>query len=61
MADLRKIINVTLINNAKDLKKYVNQVLFNKRYVVKNLLLFMRLHMSFNNSDLSKLLMYEFH
>ena len=61
MANLRKIINVTLINNAKDLKKYVNQVLFNKRYVVKNLLLFMRLYMSFNNSDLSKLLMYEFH
>ena len=61
MANLRKIINVTLINNAKDLKKYVNQVFFNKRYVVKNLLLFMRLYMSFNNSDLSKLLMYEFH
>ena len=35
MENLRKIINVRLINNAKDYKKYVSkQILFHKKYLL---------------------------
>ena len=43
MENLRKIINVILVSNAGNYKKYVSkQVLFGRRYLVKILLLFMK-------------------
>ena len=45
MENLRKRMNVRLVNNAKDYTKIqVSQVLFHKRYLVKTFLLFMRLN-----------------
>ena len=44
MENLRKRITVRLINNAKDYKKYVNQILFHKKVLMKILLLFMILN-----------------
>ena len=46
MENLKKRMNVKLVNNAKDCKKniYITQVLFHKKSLVKNLLLFMRLN-----------------
>ena len=45
MENLRKRINVKLVNNATDYKKYVSKPSFiSQKYSVKNLLLFMNLH-----------------
>ena len=49
MRNLRKRINVRLINNAKDYKKYVSKPSFvSKKLVIKILLLSMRLSKRFN-------------
>ena len=45
MKNLRKIINVRLVNNAKDYKiMWPNQILFHNKKLIKTLLLFMRLN-----------------
>ena len=45
MENLRKRINVRLVNNAKNYKKYVSKPsLVSQKYLVKMLLLFMRLN-----------------
>ena len=45
MENLRRRINVKLVNNARDYKKYVSKPSFiSQKYSVKNLLLFMNLH-----------------
>ena len=45
IGNLRKRINVRLVNNAKDYIEYTtSQVLFNRRYFIKYLLLFMTLN-----------------
>ena len=45
MENLRKRINVALVNNAKDYRKYVSKPSFlHRRYLIKILLLFMRLN-----------------
>ena len=44
MENLRKRINVRLINNARDYKKYASKPgLFHRKYLVRILLLFMKL------------------
>ena len=46
MESWRKMINVRLINNAKDYKKYISKPNFDyQKYLVKILLLFMRLNL----------------
>ena len=45
MENLRKRINVRLVNNSKDYKKELaDQVLFHRKYLIKILLLFMKLN-----------------
>ena len=45
MDNLSKRINIRLINNAEDYKEYVSkQVLFHRKYLIKILLLFMKLN-----------------
>ena len=72
MENLRKRINVRLVNNAKDYKKYVSkpsfvsQMIFIKNFVatheIKQILkLDKPIYVGFSILDLSKLLMYEFH
>ena len=72
MENLRKRINVRLINNAKDyLKcvskpKFVSQKIFSKNLVVVHkmkpvLVLNKPIYVGFNILELSKLLMYDFH
>ena len=72
MENLRKRINVRLVNNAEDYKKYVSkpsfvsQKLFSKNFVaireIKPVLTFDKpIYLGLSNLDLSKLLMYEFH
>ena len=72
MVNLRKIIGVRLLTNAKDYKKYVrkpnfvSQKIFNKRFVaiheIKPVLTLTKpVYVGFSILDLSKLLMYEFH
>ena len=46
MENLRKRINVRLVNHAKDSNTLPNQVLFLKKNLVKILLLFMKLNLS---------------
>ena len=70
--NLRKIINVTLVNNAEDYRKYVSkpsfvpQKIFSKNLVaiheIKPVLTLNKpVYVGFSILDLSKLLMYEFH
>ena len=70
--NLRKRINVTLINNAKDYIRYtskpsfVSQKIFNKNFVsiheIKTVLtLDMPIYIQLSILDLNKLLMHEFH
>ena len=72
MVNLRKIIGVRLLTNAKDYEKYVrkpnfvSQKIFNKRFVaiheIKPVLTLTKpVCVGFSILDLSKLLMYEFH
>ena len=72
MENLRKIINVRLVNNAKDYKKWVSRPIFvsqkiiDKNFVaiheIKQVLTLDRpIYIGFSIIDLSKLLMYEFH
>ena len=72
MENLRKRINVRLVNNAKDYKKYVSkpsfvsQMIFIKNFVATHeikpiLKLDKPIYVGFSILDLSKLLMYEFH
>ena len=44
MGNLRKSVKIGFNNNAKDYKKYVNRVLFYRKYLVKLLLLFFKLN-----------------
>ena len=45
MENFRKRINFRLVNNAEDYKKYVSKPsLFRKKYLIKILLLFMKLN-----------------
>ena len=46
MGNLRKRINVRLVNHAKDSNTLQNQLLFLKKNLVKILLLFMKLNLS---------------
>ena len=72
MKNLRKRINVRLINNAGDYKKYVSKPNFVSRKIFSNnfvaiheikpvLTLDKPIYVGFSILDLSKLLMYEFH
>ena len=72
MKNLRKRINVRLVNNAADYKKYVSKVsfvsqkIFSKNFVALHetkpvLTLDKPIFVGFNILDLSKLLIYEFH
>ena len=69
MENLRKRINVRLINNAKDYKKYVSkpsfvsQKIFSKNFHgAKPVLTINKLiYVGFSILDLSKLLMHDFH
>ena len=72
MKNLRKIINVRLVNNAKDYKKYVSkpnfisQKKFNKNFVaiheIKLVLTLDKLiYVGFSVLELSKYFMYHFH
>ena len=72
MENLRKIINVRLVNNAKDYKKWVSRPIFvsqkitDKDFVaiheIKQVLTLDKpIYIGFSIIDLSKLLMYEFH
>ena len=72
MENLRKRINVRLINNARDYKKYaskpgfVSQKIFSNNFVaiheIKAILTLDKpIYVAFSILDLSKLLMYEFH
>ena len=72
MENLRKIINVRLVNNAKDYKKWVSRpILVWQKTIHKNfvaiheikpvLTLDKPIYIGFSIADLSKLLMYEFH
>ena len=71
MENLRKRINVELINNAKDYVKYVSrpsfiQKIFNKIFVVVHrikpvLILNKPIYLGFSILQLSKSLLYEFH
>ena len=72
MENLRKIVNVKLINNAKDYVKsvsrptFVSQKIFNKNLVaihkIKPILLLNKpIYVGFSVLELSKLLMYDFH
>ena len=72
MENLRKRINIRLINNARDYKKYaskpgfVSQKIFSKNFVaiheIKAILTLDKpIYVAFSILDLSKLLMYEFH
>ena len=71
MENLRKRINVELINNAKDYVKYVSrpsfiQKIFNNIFVVVHrikpvLILNKPIYLGFSILELSKSLMYEFH
>ena len=63
MENLRKKVKVTLVNNAKDCKKYISKPSFG----LQKMILFMKLHLhkpiyvGFSILDLSKFLIYEFH
>ena len=72
MKNLRKIINVRLINNDHDYKKYVSkpslvsQKIFNENFVaiyeIKPVLTLNKpIYVGFSILDLSKLIMYQFH
>ena len=72
MGNLRKTINVRLVNNAKDYKKwisrpnFVSQIIFDKNFVAIHeiklvLTLAKPIYAEFNILDLSKYLMYDFH
>ena len=72
MGNLRKRINVELINNAKDYVKcisrpnFISQKIFSKNFVaihkIKSVLILNKpIYAGFSILDLSKLLMYEFH
>ena len=72
MENLRKRINVRLVNNAKDYVRYiskpsfVSQKIFNKNFVaiheIKPVLTHSKpIYVGFSIFDLSKYLMYEFH
>ena len=72
MENLRKIINVRLVNNSRDYRKYVkkqnfvSQNIFNKNFVaiheiIPALKLDKPICVGFSTLYLSKLLMYEFH
>ena len=72
MKNLRKRINVRLVNNAADYKKYVSKVsfvsqkIFSKNFVALHetkpvLTLDKPIFVGFNILDLSKLFIYEFH
>ena len=72
MENLRKRINVRLVDNAKDYVRYtskpsfVSQKIFNKNFVaiyeIKPVLTLNKpIYVGFSILDLSKLLMYEFH
>ena len=72
MENLRKRINVRLVNNAKDYTKYtrkpsfVSQKIFNKNFVaiheIKQVLTLDKpTYVGFSILDLNKLSMYEFH
>ena len=72
MENLRKIINVKLVNNAKDYVKciskssFVSQKIFSKSFVATHeikpvLTLNKPIYVGIRILDLSKLLMYEFH
>ena len=72
MENLRKIINVRLVNNSKDYKKWVSRPIFvSQKIIDKNfvaiheikqvLTLDKPIYIGFSIIDLSKLLMYEFH
>ena len=68
MENLRKRINVRLVNNAKyyvrhiSKPSFVSQKIFNKNFVAKPVLTLNKpIYAGFSILDLSKLLMYEFH
>ena len=72
MENLRKMINVRLVNNSRDYRKYVkkqnfvSQNIFNKNFVaiheiIPALKLDKPICVGFSTLYLSKLLMYEFH
>ena len=71
MENLRKSINVKLINNAKDYVRYasrpsfISQKIFSKillLFIIKPVLTFNKpIYVGFSILDLSELLMYEFH
>ena len=69
MESVRKVINVRLVNNSEDYKKYVSkpifvpQKIFSKNFVaIKPVLILDKpIYVGFSILDLSKLLMYEFH
>ena len=69
MENLRKRMNVRLVNNARNYKKYVGKPTFDSQQMffvaideIKPVLTFDKLiYVGFNILDLSKLLMYKFH
>ena len=72
MRNLRKTINVRLVNNAKDYKRwigrpnFVSQIIFDKNFVaiheIKPVLTLAKpIYVEFSILDLSKYLMYDFH
>ena len=72
MGNLRKTINVRLVNNAKDYKRwigrpnFVSQIIFDKNFVaiheIKPVLTLAKpIYVEFSILDLSKYLMYDFH
>ena len=66
MENLRKKINVRLVINAGDYKKYVLQKIFNKKFIAIHdikpvLTLDKPIYVGFSILDLGKLLMHEFH
>ena len=72
MENLRKTVNVSLVNNAGDYKKYVNKPsfvskkIFSKHFfaiheIKPDLTVDKPIYVGFSILDLSKLLMYEFH